>query len=397
MAYDAYVLRRLSLAIIAVMLLAGGLSLGASPSWASGSGSAPQANPTALLTATGNEAGTRTLEWTLQGSSDRINVLPNLRCDLGPEKTWSYLDPTEPCLWLADEWSPVPTSTPFGCVAARKPDIGGPATFASWRCDMRLFRDLVIRAAQHSNDRSFVMLNPPSMGGSGICATIPITVQLGQGSGELQAADNCPQTIRCEGAYTGTVRSDPIDTVIGCTGGSGSGGSGSGGPGGGGSGGSGGSGGGSGGPGGSGGGTGTGGGGSYVPPAPGSGSGTKKPSSDRGSSTSGKGSACPGASSGNKGNSPLYSVYIKAVGKRGMKIYVHMRRAVPITVDVRLRQSGGTKVVRWVSRCAKKGNNVVTFPNATGGAQSQRNYRVYVKSPNSTYPLRSSWEALPRR
>lgn len=370
------------------MLLIGGSLVGTSAAWASGSGSAPQVSPTALLTATDNQAGTRTLEWSLQGSSDRINVLPNLRCDLGPEKTWSYLDPTEPCLWLADEGSPVQTAAPADCVPARKPDSGGPpTTFASWRCDMRRFRDLVIRAAQHSNDRSVVMFNSPATGGSGVCATIPITVQLGQGYGELQAADNCPQTIRCEGAYTGTVRSDAIDTVTGCAGHGGSG-----------SGGSGGAGGSSGGGGGSGGGSrspGTGGGGSALPPAPGSVSGTKKQSSQK---QSGAGSSCPGASSGNKGDSPLYSVYIKARGKRGMKVYVHMRRAVPITVDVRMRRNGRTpKVVRWVSRCAKKGTNVITFPNATGGAKNRRNYKVYVKSPNSTYPLRSSWEALPRR
>lgn len=380
------------------MLLVAGLLLGASPAWASGSGSAPQVDPTAPLTATYNSDGSATLDWSLRGSSNEINVLPNLRCDLGPEGSWPQFPIDEPCLWLVDHKAPLPSFRPPGCMASREPGVGGPAPYASWRCDMRLFRDVVIHAAQNSNDRSFVMFNTTATGGSGVCATIPITVLLGNGYGELQAADNCPQTIRCEGTYAGTVRSDAIDTVIGCAGAGGSGSGGSGGGGGSGSGGSGsgGSGGGGSGSGGSGGGSrspGTGGGGSSVPPAPGS-STAKKPASE---TPSGSGSKCPGASSGTKGDSPLYSVYIKARGKRGMKIYVHMRRAVPITVDVRMRQSHGTKIVRWVSRCAKKGNNVITFPNATGGAKGRRNYRVYVKSPNSTYPLRSSWEALPRR
>lgn len=370
-------------------LLASGPFSGAA---AASGDSAPQLPPTAPLTATANPGALPTLEWSLRGSSDQINVLPNLQCDLGPDRPGSYLDAGDPCLWVVDHLAPLPGGTPAGCAAAREPGVGGPASYASWRCDMRQFRDVVIRAAQNANDRSFVMFNTQATGGSGRCATIPITVLLGSGTGELQAADGCAQTIRCETVYRGVVKADPLDTVTGCTtpppgsppgsGGSGSGGGGGTGAGGGGGGrGEGGLG---------------GGGGSSVPPAPGggtktgSGSGTKtKPERT--------GRACPGASSGRKGNSPLYSVYIKAQGKRGMKIYVHMRRAVPITVDVRMRRSGGAKVVRWVSRCAKKGNNVITLPNATGGAQSRRNYRVIVKSPNSTYPLRSSWEALPRR
>jgi hypothetical protein len=387
-AYDAPVLRYSVRLTVVVATVAASLLLGSAPSWASGSGSGPLLPPTSLLTTIESEDGKPTLDWSLRGSSDRINVLPNLRCALGPEGSHDQFPATDPCLWLVDHLAPVPDSTPPGCISSREPDSGGPAPYASWRCDMRVFQDLVIRAAQNANDRSFVMFNAPSSGGSGVCATIPITVLLGHGYGELQAADGCPQTIRCEADYAGTVRSDSGDTVTGCSGGSG-------GTGGAGSGGSGGSGGGAGGSGGSGGagGSGSGGGGSSVPAAPGSGS--KKPSGT--GSTSGKGSACPGASSGKKGNSPLYSVYIKPLGKRGMKIYVHMRRAVPITVDVRMRTSSGAKVVRWVSRCAKKGNNVITLPNATGGAKARRNYRVYVKSPNSTYPLRSSWEALPRR
>lgn len=353
-------------ATVVVVTLAASLLFGSAPSWASGSGSAPQLPPTSLLTAIDDGDGKPTLDWSLRGSSDRINVLPNLRCALGPEGSHDQFPSADPCLWLVDHLAPVPDATPPGCQSSREPDSGGPAPYASWRCDMRAFRDLVIRAAQNANDRSFVMFNTTANGGSGVCATIPITVLLGHGTGELQANDGCPQTIRCEADYSGTVRNDAADTVTGCGSGGSSG--------------SGGSAGGSGAVGK--------GGGSYVPPAPGSSS--KKPAS-------GKGSACPGASSGKKGNSPLYSVYIKAVGKRGMKIYVHMRRAVPITVDVRMRRSNGLKIVRWVSRCAKKGKNVITFPNATGGAKARRNYRVYVKSPNSTYPLRSSWEALPRR
>lgn len=359
------------------------------------SGTAAGGSPTASLTVTENPGERPTLDWTLTGSSDQINVLPNLRCEMGPQDSWQF-PKTDPCIWLVDHLAPLPPLTPAGCLASREPGVGGPAPYASWRCDMRQFRDVVIRAAPSTNSRAYLMFNTQASGGSGVCATIPITVLLGGGYGGLQAADGCPQTIRCESGYRGAIGSDPLlDTVTGCSGGdtgsggsggSGSGGSGSGGSGGSGSGGSGSGSGGSGGAGGS-------GGGSGLPPAPGS--GTKKQPSG---TSSAKGSACPGASSGTKGDSPLYSVYIKARGKRGMKIYVHMRRAVPITVDVRMRRRGRTpKVVRWVSRCAKKGTNLITLPNATGGVQSRRNYKVYVKSPNSTYPLRSSWEALPRR
>lgn len=385
MAYDAHVLRRLSLAILAAMLL------GAGPFAASGT--AAGGAPTAALTITENPGALPTLDWTLNGSSDQINVLPNLRCEMGPLDSWQF-PKTDPCIWLVDHLAPLPPLTPAGCLAAREPGVGGPAPYASWRCDMRQFRDVVLRAARSNDSRSYVMFNTTASGGSGVCASIPITVLLGAGYGGLQAADGCPQTIRCDDTYRGAVGFDPgLDTVTNCPGtggtGSGSGGSGSGGSGSG----SGGSGSGTGGSGSAGGG----GGGSGLPPAPGSGSGTKKQAGGA-TSGAGKGSSCPGASSGTKGDSPLYSVYIKARGKRGMKIYVHMRRAVPITVDVRMRRNGRTpKVVRWVSRCAKKGTNLITLPNATGGAQNRRNYRVYVKSPNSTYPLRSSWEALPRR
>lgn len=367
-------LRRLSCATLVATLLATGTLLGSAPAGASGSGSQP---PTALLTATPNAGGLPTLDWSLRGSSDQINVLPNLKCQLGPAGSTPQFPASDPCLWLVDHLAPPPSATPAGCLPSREPDSGGIPHYASWRCDTRQFRDVVIRAAQSAADRSFVMFNTPATGGSGVCATIPVTVLLGDGSGELQAADGCGQTIRCEAGYRGTVKSDPLDALTGCAtsppspGGSG-----------GGSGGSSGGGGSTSGP-------GTGGGGSKVPPATGSAAARKKAET---------GKACPGASSGRKGNSPLYSVYIKARSKRGMKIYVHMRRAVPITVDVRMRRSGRSpKIVRWVARCAKKGSNLITLPNATGGAKNRRNYKVYVKSPNSTYPLRSSWEALPRR
>ncbi len=367
-AYHAHVLRRLALATFAATLLASGSLLGIAPAGASGAG------PAAALTATANPGALPSLDWSLRGSSDQINVLPNLRCELGPAGSTPQFPASDPCLWLVDHLAPLPAGTPDGCLPSREPGVGGPAPYASWRCDMRQFRDVVIRAAQDVGDRSFVMFNTPASGGSGVCATIPVTVLLGKGLGELQAADGCPQTIRCEAGYRGTVKADPLDAVAGCAGGStptppGGGSSTPTSP-------------------------GTGGGGSTVPPSP-------KPQPD----TSGKKQAdraartCPGAKSGRKGNSPLYSVYIKARGKRGMKIYVHMRRAVPITVDVRMRRGNGRtpKIVRWVSRCAKKGTNVITLRNATGGAKNRRNYKVYVKSPNSTYPLRSSWEALPRR
>lgn len=379
------------------MLLVAGSLVGTSPAWGSGSGGPLQMSPTALLTAIESDGGKPTLDWSLQGSSDEINVLPNLRCELGPEGSWPQFPASDPCLWLVDHKAPLPGITPPGCLASREPGVGGPAPYASWRCDARAFRDVVIHAAQSTGDRSYVMFNTTANGGSGVCSTIPITVLLGNGYGELQADDGCPQTIRCNGAYAGTVRSDATDTVTGCgtgSGGSGSGGSGPGGSGGAGTG-SGGSGSGGSGSGGSG-SPGAGGTASTLPPAPGSGSSTKKQSSRTSRRT---GSSCPGASSGTKGASPLYSVLVKPRGKRGMKIYVHMRRAVPITVDVRMRRGRGRtpKIVRWVSRCAKKGTNLITLRNATGGAKNRRNYKVYVKSPNSSYPLRSSWEALPRR
>ncbi len=385
MAYDAHVIRISVRVAVVVTTLAAGLFAG---SVAAGAAPGPQLPPTSVLTTIEREDGKPTLDWSLRGSSDRINVLPNLRCQLGPAGSHDQFPATDPCLWLVDHLAPVPADTPAGCLSSREPDSGGPAPYASWRCDMRAFSDVVIRAAQNANDRSFVMFNTTATGGSGVCATIPITILLGHGYGELQAADGCPQTIRCAADYAGTVRSDAQDTVTGCTGGTRTGGSGStgGSPSGAGSGA---------GPGSGAGGPGSGSGVS-VPPAPGSGSGRKSGSNRKATR---KGKTCPGASSGKKGASPLYSVLVRARGKRGMKIYVHLRRAVPITVDVRMRRGRGRtpKVVRWVSRCAKKGTNRITLRNATGGAKNRRNYKVYVKSPNSTYPLRSSWEALPRR
>jgi hypothetical protein len=368
--YDPAVLRRLSLAFLVASLLVVSLA-------SAGTASAA----TASLSWIEDDDGKPALDWSLEGSSDQINVLPNLRCELGPEGSWPQFPASDPCVWLVDHLAPLPDGFVPGCIPSREPGVGGPAPYASWRCDMRVFRELVIHAAQTANDRSVVMFNTTANGGSGVCATIPITVKLGSGTGELQARDGCVQRIECS-AYRGIVQSDPADVLVGCPTTPPSGGSG------------GGTGGGSSGP-------GTGGGGSKapagsgsgLPPAPGS------ASSSAGDKAATGGKACPGASSGRKGASPLYSVLVRARGKRGMKVYVHLRRAVPITVDVRIKRGHGRtpKVVRWVSRCGKKGTNLITFPNATGGAKDRRNYRVYVKSPNSTYPLRSSWEVLPRR
>lgn len=280
-------------------------------------------------------------------------MLPHLRCGADPAANPLFSPSTIPCVWLVDHEAPRNAAPTTACVTQPEP-------YASERCDMRAYAGLVIDAAQTAGDRTVMMFNPKSDGGSGVCAWIPITVRLGDGTGEVRAQDGCVQRIDCAAGYRGTILADGGDVVRGCatvkrsgasssSGSSGSAGSGS------------------------------------------SGRSDARPGKDVQAAT------CPGAKSGKRGQSPLYSVYNKARGRRGMVVYVHMRRAVPITVEVRMRRSGGSKVVRWISRCARKGKNVYTFPNATGGAAQRRAYRVIVRSPNSTYPLISSWETLPRR
>lgn len=339
---------RQRIAVLLTLALAGVLAVPVAATAATQPGSAlsavPQANGSAIL------------YWSLTGSSDEINVLPHLRCAEDPAANPLFSPSTIPCIWLVDHKAPRHASATASC--AMQPD-----SYASERCDMRAYAGLVIDAAQQAGDRTLMMFNPKSNGGSGVCAWIPITVRLGDGTGEVRAQDGCVERIDCAPGYRGTVYADAADVVRGCAAvkraeSSGSGGSGSGSPG----------------------------------PSGSSGSGRSDARPGRNVELA----TCTGAKSGKRGQSPLYSVYNKARGKRGMVVYVHMRRAVPITVEIRMRASGGSKVVRWISRCARKGKNVYTFPNATGGAKQRQAYRVIVRSPNSTYPLVASWETLPR-
>ena len=331
--------RVLALVTVALLLLAG-----VSASTASASA------PTAPLTAVANSDGTSSLRWDLRGTSDSINILPHLRCGPDPAATGTFAGSRIPCIWLVDHKAPL-SAAPPGC-----PSTG--QDYASWRCDMRLYRDVTVNAAE-TGESSLIMFNTKPAGGSGICAWIPIALRLGGGKGTVQAADGCPERIVCAAGYEGRVNADELDVLVGCRN------------------------------------TSTADIGAPVSgdePAGGGGSG---------SSSGSKGgvdlSKCTGASSGRKGDSPLYSVLVKPRGRRGMIVYVSMRRAVPITVEVRMRTSGGSKVVRWIPRCASRGTNVIRFPNATGGARSKRRYKVIVRSANSTYPLVSSYETLPRR
>lgn len=301
--------------------------------------------------------GSEVLHWSLSGSSDEINVLPHLRCGNDPAANPLFSPSTIPCIWLVDHEAPRNASAPTACVTQ-------PEAYASERCDMRRFSGVVIDAAQRAGDRTVMMFNTKQAGGSGICAWIPITVRVGNGTGEIRAQDGCVQRIDCVAAYRGTIHADTHDVVRGCraverTGQSGA----------------------------------------SSDDEDSAAGGPKTSSSGRSDARPGRhveAATCPGAKSGKRGQSPLYSVINRARGKRGTIVAVHTRRAVPITVEVRMRTSSGTRIVRWISRCARKGRNVYTFPNATGGAQQRQAYRVIVRSPNSTYPLLASWETLPR-
>lgn len=338
--YRAGVMRPRALALVTALLcvLAGAV---ASP--------ASAAAPTAPLTAVQNADGTRSLRWELRGSSNSINILPHLRCGADATSSGVFAGSSIPCIWLVDHKAPF-TDGPEGC-----PSTG--QSYASWRCDMRLYRDITVDGAD-AGEESLIMFNTKPAGGSGICAWIPLALRLSSGKGTVQAADGCRERIVCEPGYLGKVNADTLDIVTGCR------------------------------------------------------STTKKATSgpvgtgatDTGSGSGGSGSSsggvdlksCTGANSGKKGNSPLYSVEVKKKGRRGMYVRVSMRRAVPITVEVRVKQRNGSKIVRWIPRCAKRGTNWITLNDATGGQSSRRQYRVIVKSTNSTYPLRSAYETLPR-
>ncbi|MDO9407879.1 hypothetical protein [Patulibacter sp.] len=341
-------MRHRALALVTVALLAlAGLA----------TGTASASAPTAPLTTVANSDGTTSLQWDLQGSSDSINILPHLRCGPDPTATGTFAGSRIPCIWIVDHKAPL-VAAPPGC-----PSTG--QDYASWRCDMRLYRDITVNAAE-TGESSLIQFNTKPAGGSGICAWIPLALHLGKGKGTIQAADGCPERIVCEAGYAGKVNADKLDTVVGCKNRSTA---------------------------------------DISGPVLGDGAGDGASGSDDGTATdptTGKSSGldlakCTGAGSGKKGNSPLYSVLVKPKGTRGMTVYVSMRRAVPVTVEVRMRTSGGSRIVRWTPRCAFKGTNVFRFPNATGGARSKRRYRVVVRSTNSTYPLISSYEALPRR
>lgn len=316
------------------------------------SSTASAAAPTAPLSAVQNADGTRSLHWELEGSSDSINILPHLRCAPDPTSSGVFAGSSIPCIWLVDHKAPF-TDGPEGCLSTGQ-------SYASWRCDMRLYRDITVDGAGAGED-SLIMFNTKPDGGSGICAWIPLALRLGSGKGTVQAADGCRERIVCEPGYGGKVNADTLDIVTGCRN-------------------------------------------TTKKAASGPiGTGAENSDSDSGSGSSSGNTggvdlqSCAGAGSGKKGDSPLYSVEVKKKGRRGMYVRVYMRRAVPITVEVRMKQRSGTKIVRFAARCAKRGANFITFPNATGGAKSRRQYRVFVRSANSTYPLRSAYETLPRR
>jgi len=315
--------------------------------------------PTAVLAAAAQPDGSQVLVWSLTGSSDQVNVLPHLRCANDPSANPLFSSTKIPCIWLVDHEAPKNVAAPLTCVTQ-------PEAYASERCDMRRYSGVVIDAAQKAGDRTVMMFNTKPDGGSGICAWIPIAVRLGDGTGEVRAQDGCIQRIDCAAGYSGTVYADAADDVRKCkqvkrsaaTAANGSG-------------------------------------ASDGNDAAG-GTGSPSGGSDARPGRNVEAATCPGAKSSKRGQSPLYSVYNKPRGRRGMVVVIQMRRAVPITVEVRMRTSSGTKAVRWISRCARKGKNVYTFPNATGGSAKRQAYRVIVRSPNSKYPLISSYETLPR-
>jgi hypothetical protein len=303
-------------------------------------GPAAATAPTAPLVAQPNADGTSSLHWTLTGSSDSINVLPHLRCAADPTATGPFAGARVPCVWLVDHKAPL-LAGPASC-----PSTGH--AYASWRCDMRRFRDLVIDAAA-TGERSIVQFNPKARGGSGVCAWLPVAVRLGGGTGALDAADGCPERVTCAVGYAGTVRADKgFDVVTGCR---------------------------------------------RLTRVDADGSWGTGPGTRTGVSDL---QTCAGAGDAKGGESPLWSIRTIKRGRRGMRVEVTMRRAAPMTVQIRRRASRGTTLVRSVGVCAKAGVNRVTVTDATGGERSQRRYRVVVASPVSTYPLVSSYETLPR-
>ncbi len=318
--------------LVAVVVLGGG-ALAAS---------APAAAPTAPLVAVPHADGSQSLQWTLRGSSDQVNVLPHLRCAADPTAAGLFAGARLPCIWLVDHLAPAEAG-PLGC-----PTTGN--DYASWRCDMRLYRDLTIEAA-YPGQRSLVQFNPKANGGSGVCAWIPIALRVNGGEGQIEAADGCPQRISCAAGSKGQVTADAFDTVSGCP--------------------------------------------KVVRSTTGGGSGS---SSGSGSGSSGVDPAtCAGAGAKPMRTSPLYDVRSTARGRRGMNIQVRLRRAVPFTVEIRRVIRGGSVVVRSVTRCGRADVNRITIPDATAGRRAAANYRIVVRSPRSSYPLRSSTERLPRR
>ncbi len=295
-------------------------------------GAARAAPASSTLSARPNADGTTSLAWTLRGTSDEINVLPHLRCPADPTADGPFAGAAVPCLWIVDhEAAYVPG--PDGCVA-----VDG--RLASWRCDMRRFRDVTIDAAE-AGESSLIMFNTLAGGGSGVCAWIPLAVRLGSGTGEVRAADGCPQVISCAAGYAGTITRDRFDRVTGCR------------------------------------------------TVKGTASGSSTP-------TTTDAAQCGASATERTASSPLERVAVALLGRRGMRIAVRLRRAVRLHVDIEARGSGGWRRVRRIERCGRAGANVVRVNDATGGRRGARNYRVVVRSPASAYPLRSSWTTLPR-
>ncbi len=313
---------------------------------AAGPATAAGSPPSAPLVAEPNADGTSTLHWTLAGSSDSVNVLSHLRCAVDPTAAGPFAGMKVPCVWLVDHKAPA-LAAPAGCPATNNP-------YASWRCDMRRFRELVIDAAA-KGERSVIQFNTKAKGGSGVCAWIPVAVRLGGGTGALEAADGCPERISCAAGYAGTVRADKaFDVVVGCR--------------------------------------------KVTYVGAGRSSGSTGGSGPRAGTKAGVEdlSTCAGFGEGKGGESPLWDVRTTKRGRRGMNVRVTMRRAAPITVAVHRKVSRGTTLVRTINVCAKAGANRVAVSDATGGVRSRRNYRVVISSPVSKYPLVSSYETLPR-
>lgn len=227
--------------------------------------------PSAALSALPQADGSHILYWSLTGSSDEINVLPHLRCAADPAANPLFSPSTIPCIWLVDHKAPPNAAATAACVTQ-------PEAYASERCDMRAYSGVLIDAAQQAGDRTLMMFNTKPNGGSGVCAWIPVTVRLGDGTGEIRAQDGCVQRIDCAPGYRGTVYADTADTVRGCatvkrsgtsdtSSGSGSSGSSS------------------------------------------SGSGSPSGASDARPGKNVELATCAGARSGKRGQSPLYSVY----------------------------------------------------------------------------------------